>query len=45
MLKEQDDSVYRIEKSYTSASENDGMSQGYNGLSVYMSTNPASLVA
>ena len=28
MLKEQDDSVYRIEKSYTSASENDGMSQG-----------------
>ena len=45
VLKEQDDSVYRIEKSYTSASENDGMSQGYNGLSVYMSTNPASLVA
>lgn len=43
-LKEQDDSVYRIEKSYESASENDGMSQGYNGLSVYMSTNQASLV-
>ena len=43
-LKTQDDSVYRVEKSYESASENDGMAQGYNGLSVYMSTNQASLV-
>ncbi len=45
MLKEQDDSFYRIEKSYTVAAENDGMTQGYNGLSAYMSTNPSSLVA
>ena len=35
MLKEQDDSVYRIEKSYTSASENDGMSQGTMTFGVY----------
>ena len=43
-LKAQDDSLYRIEKSYKSTAENDGMAQGYNGLSVYMSTNPSSLV-
>ena len=43
-LKTQDDSVYRVEKSYRSTAENDGMAQGYNGLSVYMSTNQASLV-
>ena len=44
-LKSQDDSLYRIEKSYRSTAENDGMAQGYNGLSVYMSTNPSSLVS
>ena len=44
-LKVQDDSFYRIEKSYRSTAENDGMAQGYNGLSVYMSTNPSSLVS
>ena len=43
-LKTQDDSLYRVEKSYRSTAENDGMAQGYNGLSVYMSTNPASVV-
>ena len=44
-LKSQDDSLYRIEKSYRSTAENDGMAQSYNGLSVYMSTNPSSLVS
>ena len=44
-LKSQDDSLYRIEKSYRSTAENDGMAQGYKGLSVYMSTNPSSLVS
>ena len=44
-LKAQDDSLYRIEKSYRSTAENDGMAQGYNGLSTYMSTNPSSLVS
>ena len=44
-LKSQDDSLYRIEKSYRSTAENDGMAQGYNGFSVYMSTNPSSLVS
>lgn len=43
-LQTQDASVYRVEKSYRSTAENDGMAQGYNGLSVYMSTNQASLV-
>ena len=37
--------MYRIEKSYGSTAENDGMAQGYNGLSTYMSTNPSSLVS
>lgn len=44
MLRERDDSVYRVSKTYESASENDGMAQGYNGLSVYLTTNPKELV-
>lgn len=43
-LKAQDDSLYRVEKSYKSTAENDGMAQNYNSLAVYMSTNPSSLV-
>lgn len=43
-IEQTDDGVYRVDKTYESASENDGMGQGYKGLSVYMSTNSASLV-
>lgn len=35
---------YRIAKTYQSASENDGMAQGYPGLSVYLTTNPRELI-
>lgn len=44
MIRGRDDSVYRVSKTYESASENDGMAQGYNGLSVYLTTNPKELV-
>lgn len=44
-LKEKDDSLYRVSKTYESASENDSMVQGYAGFSTYMTTNPKELIA
>ena len=44
-LKEKDDSLYRVAKTYESASENDSLVQGYAGLSGYLTTNPKELVA
>ena len=43
-LKEKDDSLYRVAKTYESASENDSLVQGYAGLSGYLTTNPKELV-
>ncbi len=43
-LEETDDSLYRVSKTYESASENDSLVQGYNGLSVYFTTNADSLI-
>lgn len=43
-LQEEDDSLYRVSKNYTSASENDSVIQGYAGTSVYMITNPKELI-
>ena len=43
-LKEQDSSLYRVAKTYESASENDSLAQGYPGLSCYLTTNPKELV-
>lgn len=43
-LRQQDDSVYRVAKTYESASENDSLAQNYNGLSTYMTTNPRELI-
>lgn len=43
-LKEKDNSLYRVAKTYESASENDSLVQGYAGLSGYLTTNPRELV-
>lgn len=43
-LRQQDDSLYRVSKTYESGSENDGMAQGYPGMSVYLTTNPKELI-
>lgn len=44
VLREQDDSLYRVAKNYISCSENDSMVQGYSGLAVYMTTNQKELL-
>lgn len=44
-LQKMDDSLYRVAKTYESASENDSMAQGYPGFSSYLTTNPKELVA
>lgn len=43
-LREKDDSLYRVAKTYESGSENDSLVQGYAGLSGYLTTNPRELV-
>lgn len=43
-LVKEDPSLFRLAKSYVSASFNDGMCQGYPGLTVYLSTNAKELV-
>ncbi len=43
-LSQSDPSLYRVSKTYESASENDSMVQGYPGLSAYFTTNPSSLI-
>ena len=43
-IKEQDDSVYRINKTYYSVYKTDSMVQGYNGMGSYSSTNSGYLV-
>lgn len=43
-LKNQDPSLYRVNKTYDSVRQNDAMVQGYNGLGVYLSTNSEELV-
>lgn len=41
----EDSSVFRLAKEYESASQNDGMCQGYPGMSVYLSTNASELIS
>lgn len=43
-IQEQDDSLYRINKTYYSAYYTDSLIQGYNGMGTYKSTNSAELV-
>ncbi len=43
-IAEQEDSLYRINKTYDSVAENDAMVQDYAGVSIYSSTNSGSLV-
>lgn len=43
-IHDQDDSVYRVNKTYNSVGEMDAMLQGYNGLAVYTSTNSSDLL-
>lgn len=43
-IKEHDGGLYRINKTYISASQNDAQAQGYNGVSVYAATNSKSLI-
>lgn len=43
-LADEDPSLYRVAKTYESASENDSMAQGYPGISAYLTTNPSSLI-
>lgn len=43
-IKHQDDSLYRINKTYKSYGCNDPLIQDYNGMSVYHSTNSSSLL-
>lgn len=43
-LQQMDDSLYRVNKTYTSCSENDSLVQGYAGTSVYMTTNQKELI-
>lgn len=43
-LASEDPSLFRLAKSYVSASYNDSMCQGYPGLSVYLSTNAKELI-
>lgn len=43
-IREQDDSLYRINKTYRSLSDNDSLLQGYNGMGRYRSTLPAPLL-
>ena len=43
-IKSQDNSLFRINKSYASTLYNDSLFQGYNGVSVYNSTNSEELV-
>lgn len=44
-IHEQDQSLYRINKTYTSVSNCDALMQGYYGMATYSSTNPAELVS
>lgn len=43
-IKAQDDSIYRINKTYYSVYKTDSLVQGYNGMGAYSSTNSAQLV-
>lgn len=43
-IPERDTTPYRVVKTYESASENDGIAQGYAGLRAYMITNPTSWI-
>lgn len=43
-IQNQDDSLYRINKSYDSVRYNDSLVQGYRGMAVYSSTNARELV-
>lgn len=43
-IRDRDDSVYRIAKTYMSVSHNDSMMQNYNGVGIYVSTNSRYLV-
>ncbi len=44
VLSGMDNSLYRVAKTYESASENDSLVQGYPGLSAYFTTNSSSLI-
>lgn len=44
-LKQVDDSLYRVNKTYISVGENDALVQGYNGLASYSSLNSQELVS
>lgn len=44
-LKQLDDSLYRVNKTYVSVGENDALVQGYNGLASYSSLNAQELVS
>ena len=43
-IKSQDDSIYRVNKTYISGYYTDSLIQGYNGLGIYSSTNSAALI-
>ncbi len=44
-LKQEDNSLYRVNKTYISVGENDALVQGYNGLASYSSLNSQELVS